>query len=178
MIIWLVISEAGNAVLWSCLILLCWDLQRFNLQLISSKAVAAVSCCFFCSSIVSVLFFPSVILLDNGLIKAEMTPYLTHTHLVTRIRSSVVYFFALGWHVALLGPDCGPDLANRSGLSKCHYSTLHVDQIIIPHVPGLGRHYVAIWDYRQADVWLRLYQISWFVGLVQIGCVWCAVLEF
>ncbi len=41
--------------------------------------MAAVSCCFFCSSIVSVLFFPSVILLDNGLIKAEMTPYLTHT---------------------------------------------------------------------------------------------------
>ncbi len=51
--------------------------------------------------------------------------------------------------MALLWPAFGPDLANRSGPHKCHHSTLHVAQIIIPHVPrcvpDLGRQYVAIW---------------------------------
>ncbi len=51
--------------------------------------------------------------------------------------------------MALLWPAFGPDLANRSGLPKCHHSPLHVGQIIIPHVPrcgpDLGQQYVAIW---------------------------------
>ncbi len=33
----------------------------------------------------------------------------------------------------------GPDLANRSSPPKCHHSMLHVGQIIIPHVPDVGR---------------------------------------
>ncbi len=41
--------------------------------------------------------------------------------------------------MALLWPAFGPDLANRSGPPKCHHSTLHVGQIIIPHVPDVGR---------------------------------------
>ncbi len=44
--------------------------------------------------------------------------------------------------MALLWTACGPDLANRSGPPKCHHSTLHVGQIIIPHVPDV----VRIWD--------------------------------
>jgi len=41
--------------------------------------------------------------------------------------------------VALLWPACGPDLANRSGPPKGRHSTLHVDQIIFPHVPDVGQ---------------------------------------
>ncbi len=40
---------------------------------------------------------------------------------------------------------------------KCHHSTLHVDQIIIPHVPDVGRHYVAIWDVISRCLYLSLY---------------------
>jgi len=45
----------------------------------------------------------------------------------------------LGWHVALLWPACGPDLANRSGPPKGRQSLLHVGQIRIPQVPDMGR---------------------------------------
>ncbi len=41
--------------------------------------------------------------------------------------------------MALLWPVFGPDLANMSGPPKCHHSTLHVDQNIIPDVPDVGR---------------------------------------
>ncbi len=39
--------------------------------------------------------------------------------------------------MALLWPACGPDLENMSGPPKCHHSTLHVGQTIIPHVPDV-----------------------------------------
>ena len=35
-------------------------------------------------------------------------------------------FGMFGRHVVLLWLTCGPDLANRSGLPKCHHSTWHV----------------------------------------------------
>ncbi len=41
--------------------------------------------------------------------------------------------------MALLWPDFGPDLANRTGPHKGYHSMLHVGQIIIPHVPDVGR---------------------------------------
>ncbi len=41
--------------------------------------------------------------------------------------------------MALLWPVFGSDLANRSGPPKCHHSTPHVAQIIILHVPDVGR---------------------------------------
>ncbi len=41
--------------------------------------------------------------------------------------------------MALLWPAFGPDLGNRSSPPKCNHSTLHVGQIIIPHVPDVGR---------------------------------------
>ncbi len=105
-----------------------WIILRLWMQ---SIVVLEFLCVFF-----SVLFFPSVILLVKKLRKAERTIY---EDFVTQIRSSVVYFFALGWHVALLWPAFGPDLGNRSGPPKCHHSMLHVGQIIIPHVPDVGR---------------------------------------
>ncbi len=46
--------------------------------------------------------------------------------------------------MALLWPAFGPDLANRSGPPKCHHPTPHVAQIIIPHVPDVGRIWADI----------------------------------
>ncbi len=46
--------------------------------------------------------------------------------------------------MALLLPAFGLDLANRSGPPKCHHSTPHVGQIIIPHVPDVGRIWAEI----------------------------------
>ncbi len=46
--------------------------------------------------------------------------------------------------MALLWPAFGLNLANRSGPPKCHHSTLHVGQIIIPHVPDVGRIWADI----------------------------------
>jgi len=56
----------------------------------------------------------SVILLVNRLIEAEMTPYLIYTRFVDQKSSSSGLFLCFGWHMALLWPTCGPDLANRS----------------------------------------------------------------
>jgi len=89
-----------------------------------------------------------VILFVNRLIKVEMTPCLIYTDFVAQIKSSsgLFIFFALSWHVALLWPACGPDLANRSGPPKGRHSLLHVGKIRIPQVPDVGRNNVAMWD--------------------------------
>jgi len=59
----------------------------------------------------SVLFFPSVILLVNRLIKVEMTPYLINTDFVAQIRSSSGVFICseltCGIAMACLWPRSG-----------------------------------------------------------------------
>ncbi len=55
-----------------------------------------------------------MILFVNNLRQAKRSLLKIYDDFVAQIRFSVVYLFALGWHVALW-PACGPDLANRSG---------------------------------------------------------------
>lgn len=52
--------------------------------------------------------------------------------------------------MTLLWPAYGQDLANRSGPLECHHSTLNVGQIIITHVPDVGR----IWAKQYVDIWV------------------------
>ncbi len=92
-------------------------------------AVAAVSCCccVFCWSLFIVLFFTSVILLVNWLIKADMTAYLIYKDSVTRIRSSCGLFLC-SWLTCDIAIDC---FWPRSGKQE--------RSCFIPHVPDVGR---------------------------------------
>ena len=98
----------------------------------------------------SVLFFPSVILLVNRLIKAEMTPYLIYTDFVSQIRSSSDLFLCswltCGIAMACLWPRSGKQEWATQGPSFHAACGPDPHSTSARYGPDPGRNNVATWE--------------------------------